>query len=188
MTSKFYPEGSVIWRQGDPCQFVLRILTGKVSIVGGNEEGQHLVLRSASAEEFLGEMSALEGGGHSATLVAATDCRVEVIPVEQFRQRLGRDPELALRLLQQQNMRVRSLSEERLESAYQPIRCRLAIHLLRRFKLEGSSLRCTHESLAQELGTTRESITKSLKQFVVAGAVSLHRGRIQILDPKSLES
>ncbi len=186
MTIRSYPKGSIIWHQGDPSRFVLRILTGTVNIVGQSEDGHDLVLRSAKAKEYLGEMSALEGERHSATLVAGSDCQVELIPADHFRQRLHRDTELALKLLRQQNQRVRTLSETRVESTYKPVKIRLALHLLRRFEQEGSTLRCTHEALARELGTTRESITKSLKQIALSGAVSLHRGRIQLRDPESL--
>lgn len=183
---KRYHQGEVLWHQGDPSRFVVQLLKGQLEIVGTTEEGEELVHRRVEAGEFLGEMSALDGGLHSATVIAACDCEVEIITNEQFQQKLRKEPELAVRLLQQQNERLRLLTERRLETAYSPIRTRLAKLLLRHLKDEPELVR-THEQLGRELGTTRESVTKSLKQLAKEGAVSLHRGRVRLADMSILE-
>lgn len=183
---KRYHQGEVLWHQGDPSRFVVHLLKGQLEIVGTTEEGEELVHRRVEAGEWLGEMSALDGGVHSATVIAARDCEVEVITTEQFAQKLRQEPELAVRLLKQQNDRLRLLTERRLESAYSPIRTRLARLLLRHLEQEPELVR-THEQLGRELGTTRESVTKALKQLAKAGAITLHRGKVRLADLTNLE-
>jgi CRP/FNR family transcriptional regulator len=43
-------------------------------------------------------------------------------------------------------------------------------------------LELTHEAIAKELGTAREIVSRLLKDFERAGAIALHRGRVEIRD------
>ncbi|MDW7658620.1 MAG: helix-turn-helix domain-containing protein, partial [Bacillota bacterium] len=45
----------------------------------------------------------------------------------------------------------------------------------------GKTIRCTHEAIAIELGTAREVVSRLLGDLKNQGAVSLGRGRIDIL-------
>lgn len=66
--------------------------------------------------------------------------------------------------------------------AFQRLDRRLADHLLG----HGDVLRTTHQSLADELGTVREMITRLLRRFEEAGLVRLSRERIVVLDAVGL--
>ena len=59
---------------------------------------------------------------------------------------------------------------------------RLAVLLISR----GTLIETTHSQLANELGSVREVISRILKDFEGKGLIKLERGKIQILDPKSL--
>lgn len=66
---------------------------------------------------------------------------------------------------------------------------RLAQTLLERSQLAGSeTILVTHDTVARDLGTAREVVTRLLKQFQLDGLVTLSRGSIQILDVKHLRS
>jgi CRP/FNR family transcriptional regulator len=66
--------------------------------------------------------------------------------------------------------------------AFQRLDSRLAGFLL----AHGLVLRCTHQALADELGTVREIVTRLLNRFEAAGAVRLGRERIEIVDATAL--
>lgn len=64
---------------------------------------------------------------------------------------------------------------------------RLASVLMERSQLAKSlTLSVTHESIARDLGTAREVVTRLLKQFQLDGLVRLSRGQIEITNPKRL--
>ena len=66
---------------------------------------------------------------------------------------------------------------------------RLAAFLVEEAELEGtSSLRITHEKIANHLGSAREVVTRMLRYFQGEGLVALTRGNIEILDKKALQS
>jgi CRP/FNR family transcriptional regulator len=64
---------------------------------------------------------------------------------------------------------------------------RLAEVLLDRQKKRGVTLRTTHQELAEELGSSREVVSRLLKDWERHGFVELHRGQITILDLQGLE-
>ena len=65
---------------------------------------------------------------------------------------------------------------------------RLASFLLEESTLEGStSLKITHEKIANHMGTAREVVTRMLRYFQGEGMVKLTRGTVEILDEDRLE-
>ena len=65
---------------------------------------------------------------------------------------------------------------------------RLAAFLLEEASIEGSStLKITHETIANHLGSHREVITRMLRYFQNEGMVSLSRGVIEITNTDRLE-
>lgn len=66
---------------------------------------------------------------------------------------------------------------------------RLASFLLEESALEGTtSLRITHETIANHLGTAREVVTRMLRYFQSEGLVKLTRGAVEIVDEEGLEA
>ena len=66
---------------------------------------------------------------------------------------------------------------------------RLAAFLLEESALEEtSSLKITHETIANHLGTAREVVTRMLRYFQSEDMVKLSRGTVTILDEKKLEA
>ena len=66
---------------------------------------------------------------------------------------------------------------------------RLASFLLEESSLEGSSsLKITHEKIANHMGTAREVVTRMLRYFQGEGMVKLTRGTVEIIDEAKLEA
>ena len=64
---------------------------------------------------------------------------------------------------------------------------RLAAFLLEESALEGSTtLKLTHEAIANHLGTAREVVTRMLRHFQSEGMVKLARGTVEIADEEKL--
>ena len=65
---------------------------------------------------------------------------------------------------------------------------RLAQFLLEESALEGSSLKLTHEKIANHMGTAREVVTRMLRYFQSEGMVRLTRGAVEITDARALQA
>jgi CRP/FNR family transcriptional regulator, cyclic AMP receptor protein len=100
------PAGSVLTRIGDPGDEFFVILDGTVSVdVAG---GRPLPLRPGS---FFGEMSLLDGGPRSATVVTDTPVRLLVVNRGDFSVLRREVPELTQTLLVTLSRRVRQAEE-----------------------------------------------------------------------------
>ena len=65
---------------------------------------------------------------------------------------------------------------------------RLAAFLLEESALEGdNTLKLTHETIANHLGTAREVVTRMLRYFQSEGMVKLARGTVEVTDAAALE-
>ena len=65
---------------------------------------------------------------------------------------------------------------------------RLADFLLSEANIEDSdTIKITHETIGNHLGSPREVVTRMLKYFVNEGLISLSRGTIKIIDRGGLE-
>ena len=64
---------------------------------------------------------------------------------------------------------------------------RLAMFLVDEYYKSGTKLKMTHESIAKNLGTAREVVTRMLNRFADEGYITLQRGAITILDANGLE-
>lgn len=106
-----YREGDVLFREGDPGDFVARILEGRVA-VEKDHHGHSVRLGDLGPGEFAGEMGVIERKPRSATVRALTEVAVELIPADAFLERIAAEPETARALLYRLSEKVRTLSEE----------------------------------------------------------------------------
>ena len=81
------------------------------------------------------------------------------------------------------SQRIVQLMELIEELAWDKMRSRLAAMLVER----PDALETTHQRLADELGSVREVISRTLKRFEEKGFVKLGRGQLQILDREGLQ-
>ena len=73
-------------------------------------------------------------------------------------------------------------------AVFDSVGIRLAKHLLNQSQhWNATTVRATHEELANELGSTRVVISRELEHLAKAGAIDIHRGRITIKDREKLQ-
>jgi cAMP-binding proteins - catabolite gene activator and regulatory subunit of cAMP-dependent protein kinases len=106
-----YREGDVLFREGDPGDFVARILEGRVA-VEKDHEGEAIGLGELGPGDFVGEMGVIERKPRSATVRALAEVAVELIPADAFLERIATEPAMARALLFRLSEKVRTLSEE----------------------------------------------------------------------------
>jgi CRP-like cAMP-binding protein len=173
---------AVLFRAGDACPEIQLLLRGRVRLWRLTGGGHVLALRSCSAGELLGQMSALDPDGlHSVNATAEEDTLLLCIPSRLFRAALAREPEAALRLAAVLAQRVRELSDELEAMKFSSIAER-ALRLLCRLATGRRELRVTHQALAEQVGATRENVTRVLGLLRDDGVIALRRGAIEILD------
>jgi CRP-like cAMP-binding protein len=175
--------GEVLWRQGDPSDFVAYLEEGELEVVGSSSEGATLVFTVLKPGEILGEMSCLDGKEHSATVRARFRACVRKLGRHEFLNWLRTDPERMQSLLLKQSERLRRVAG-RLVHSQEPLRVRLASWLLEH---PGETVQVTHQGLAAQLGVHRDSVSRALRQLAGEGLIRLHRGGLEILERDGLQ-
>ncbi|EFH89381.1 Crp/Fnr family transcriptional regulator [Ktedonobacter racemifer] len=103
-----FSAGSTLFSQGDPGVALYVLTQGNVHISqANNPDRAEEVIGNAGVGEVLGEMALLDELPRSATVVAAEDVTVLVLPVWEFRGILRSHPDIALKMLAVLSRRLR---------------------------------------------------------------------------------
>jgi CRP-like cAMP-binding protein len=165
--------------------FILK--EGSVQLYGASEEGGHVPVDMVRLGSSFGEMSLLSQTMNGMSAECIEDCRLCVLPISALEALIGLKPIVALNVVQLLAARL-SRAEERLEmTGYGRVRQRLAALLL---KLAGAGQEVSgrsHQQLAEEIWTARETVTRVLADFKVEGFIHVGRRRIVLTARRSLE-
>lgn len=107
-----FPAGKVLFNYGDPGDSLYVIRSGEVEVFFKDDTGSRIVLDTARAGDVFGELSLLDGGPRTASVVATQDLealRVDRVNLDHF---LKRHPEATLDLLTAMGRRLRATSEK----------------------------------------------------------------------------
>jgi len=166
------PSASTIFREGDAADGVRVLRRGRVKIVMNSEEGRTVLLYIAAPGELLGLSTAISGDVGKISAVTLEPCDLDLIPRDAFLDFLNRheaESRAALEELSAQHSCI--LDAIRRLSLAPSLLANLARFLLGlNCPEEGPQtdtvhLRLTHEEIAQQLGATRESITRSFSKL-----------------------
>src|SRR5215471_14809039 len=67
-------EGEVLFRAGDVGDGCYRIQAGLVKVVVTSQQGEERIISLLGPDAIVGELSMIDGGPHSASVVAIADC------------------------------------------------------------------------------------------------------------------
>jgi CRP/FNR family transcriptional regulator len=184
------PAGTVLVRKGSPCQNFLLLYKGCVRVQRVSESGREMVLCRVGPGDIsvLALMSLADGTTYPAEAIAETEVQGLCMGMPQFKKSLAGSESFRNFVLETMARRLREIFILVGDLAFQGLDNRLANRLRQLFE-EGDtiSLNITHEQLAMELGTTREVISRLLKEIEQKkGCIKLHRGRIELVSPACL--
>ncbi len=185
-----YPAGSMIFTPEDSSTERLFILKeGRVDRYRLTPSGKRLVTRRIAPGEVFGVMGLLGRTMQGNFAEAAVDSVVYLLTRDRVLALLRRQPDFALRVLDNLGNRVRQLEERLVETAYSPAVVRLARFLLDNADpLSGSLPAITHEQIGNTIGAVRQTVTEILGTMRRRGIIVTTGRQIRIVDRKGLES
>jgi CRP-like cAMP-binding protein len=188
MSQRKYSKGQLIYLQDEPTPGLFLLRQGRVQVYRMTSNGKRLELATIQAGTFFGEVPLLNEALHHASAEAVEDVVVGIFSRQHLEQVIREWPVVGLRLIGELSRRI-NLDASRLEElAYQSAPARLAAALLRLHQEDGNQMiTMTHQELGEVTGLLRETVTKMLNEFRVAGLVELHRGRIHLSDVSGLQ-
>ena len=116
MKQKEFNVGDIIIEEGEPSDFVYKILSGEVEILK-ELHGQTIILGVMKPEDFFGEMGVMDGQPRSASVRAKTKVSVSVFEDREFFQLVSEDKPSSYRLITRLCERLRAVSRNLVETA-----------------------------------------------------------------------
>jgi hypothetical protein len=107
--SDFYPEGALLFNQGDTSREVYYVYKGRVDVY---IEGAEKPIGIISEGNILGEMANLLGTPRTATAKAGEDSVIFKIEPEAFRELIGLNHRLSLRIINSLCERLKDMDEK----------------------------------------------------------------------------
>lgn len=181
------PDGTCLFRPGDEGRAFLIVTSGTVRVEQTNSAGRTVVLYRVEAGDscVLTTTCLLSGQPYSGYGYAEGAISAIAISPDQFRSLLSKDPrfqELVFRGFAARVGELTNVIDELLEHRTD---LRLARWLANRRE---SEIHMTQQEIAQEIGTAREVISRTMKSFETRGWIQLSRGTVIIADPSALGS
>lgn len=182
------PAGQVVFHDGDACSVYMLVLTGSVRVQKTAESGREITLYRVEEGQscVLTTSCLLAGERYPAEGITETDVTAVTIPMPQFQRGLAESPGFRTFVFEAYGRRISSLILLVEAVAFGRLDARLAAFVVQRAGHPGAVLATTHQTLAAELGTAREVVSRQLKEFERRGLVTLERGRVVVDDPDGL--
>jgi CRP-like cAMP-binding protein len=190
-----YPAGQIFWSEGDDGDALLVLESGLLRVSRIGENGQEVVLSIIEPPAALGELALLDGAPRSATVTAQRPVMVRLIPRSSVRDLLRREPAAVDGLLKALAGMVRAGNERHARTVGLDVPGRLAAWLLdHATRLDGGrtapdaivSLNRSQGELAAELGTTRSTLNRALKEFEEFRMIAVDGDQVTLLRPDAL--
>jgi len=172
---------------------VMFILTGRARVVHLVDRDEEVTIAMVPAGDALGEISAIDGGTASATIIAEDDCIVAELPTAEFQALLARHGEVALSLLRRWAAIIRDLDDKvGVISVVAPDQ-RIYSELVRLARVEnpGSDRWLipelpSHQELAILSQTSREAVASAIAELASRGIVERRTRALHIRDFRAL--
>lgn len=185
-----YPKGSVILFQDDPGDSLYILRTGRVKVVLIGEDGREVILGVLEPGAHFGELALIDDQPRSAHVIAMQDAHLLILRREDFRRRVDANPSVAWALLCELSRRLRRADEKIGGLVLLDVPGRIARLLLDLSTEAGGALiekALTHQTIAQMIGASRETVSRAMKEFQEAGLIRVERRRIAVANRDALE-
>lgn len=186
-----YPKNSVILFEDDPGDALYVVVTGQVKVVLIGEDGREVILSVLGEGDFFGEMALIDDEPRSAHVIAMEDANLIVLRREDFQKALQDHPRIAVGLLRALSRRLRRADEKIGALVLLDVLGRVA-RLLIELADENDGVtiarRVTHHTIAQMVGSSRETVSRTMRDLVERGLIQVARNQITIRDRAALET
>jgi len=180
--TRTFPKNTVVVREGEGTDSLYIIVSGRVKIYV-SDEGKEVALSESGPGEYFGEM-VLDEGPRTASVMTLEATQFLVVPKEDFREFVKKNPEFSLHLIYKLIKRVRALTNDVKSLALVDVYGRVA-RLLLDLAVERDGVlviegKPTHQEIASRVGASREMVRRILGDLTVGGYIEVGRDRITI--------
>lgn len=191
-----FQKGTRLFTEGQPCNGVHMLCQGRVKLSTCSRSGKVVILRIVEPGELLGLSAVMSDSLYQETAEAVEPCQTNFIRKDDFLRFLGQNAEVSFRAAKQLSNNYHTACHQiRCFGLSNSIADRLA-KLLVELSLTGGRrngngevhvvFSYTHEEIAEMIGTSRETVSRLLKDFKDRKLISLKGANLIVHDVERL--
>ncbi len=182
-STKYFKDGDSIVRQGDVIQFLPIVLNGNVKVFTVENDIQFLLYYILPGEACIYSFAhTLSNDPAEFSAIAETDCKLLMLPKYKVNEWLKKYPNFGSMVISDYQKQYKNLLETTKQIVIYNLDERLLDYLVKRAELaENATLEITHQKIADDLGTSREVITRLLKKLSLNHKVEQIGRKIKVL-------
>ncbi|HOG16995.1 MAG: cAMP receptor protein [Syntrophaceae bacterium PtaU1.Bin231] len=190
-TLRSFRQGETVFVEDEPASGFYILFSGKVKIFKLSPEGKEQILHIIEPGDSFAEITVFEGGKYPANAEALEQSRTVFFPAAALIRKFRSDPYLAMNMMGILSSRLREFAQTIENLSLRGVPERLATYLLHLQGLKNGAdmfdLDIKKGVLANLLGTTGESVSRTLARMSEAGLIEVHGKRITLLKRRPLE-
>ena len=186
-----YSKGSIINRNEDGCVGLLAIRTGQLRVYIVSDSGREVTLFRVDAGEIcvLSVACLLDSIVFDVVIQAATDVTAEIIPAGVVHRLEEENPKVGLFLYKTATEKFSEVMWTMQQILFMKLDSRIAIFLWDEInRLGEDEISVTHDMIANQIGSSREAVTRVMKYFEKEGMLELKRGKVLVRDREALKA
>lgn len=181
---------SVVFFENEEGDFFFTILEGRIKVTILGDDGREVILSLLGPGDFFGEMALLDQEPRSATAIAVEDTELLSLHRTDFQSVLADNRSITTGLIKVLTGRLRRANHQISTLALLDVYGRVARVIVDMAREEGRRLkdgriafrRATHQEIANRIGTTRETVTRMLKDLERQGLIHVE-GKELVVQP-----
>lgn len=181
---KLFPADTVILNINAYIKSIPIVLSGCIKVIKTDDEGKEILLYYIKAGEscIMSFLAGIHNDTSKIKAIVEEDAEVLLIPVNKTSKWIKEFPEWTDFIFALYQKRFEELLEVVNAVAFQKVDTRL-LHLLKQKSslFQSKKISVTHQQLADELGITREAVSRVLKQMENNKLISLGRNKISLM-------
>jgi len=191
-----YPAGAVLFLEEQHPRGVFLLCEGQIKLSINNSEGRTLILRISKPGELLGLMPALTGNPYEVTAETLHPCQVAFVRREDFLRFIGKHPQAYRNIAQELSSCYLAACEQLRTLGLSATAPKKLAKLLLDWPVgeketeqgKHTEFLLTHEEIANFIGTTRETVTRTLSDFRSRRLIALQGSTLMIPNRAALEN
>lgn len=193
--SREFKKNNHVFLQGDPLNNVYFIYEGKVKIYKSDSSGREQIVAILKSGEMFPHVGFFRKGEYPAFAEILEKTKLVVVPIDQFEKVLIDNPHLCIKVFKVLGEKIIDLQdrleEQILNNTYEQI-IKLLVRLADKHGTEYEDGRIllksefTNKDLANMIGTTRETVSRTLTKMKKENLIEVTEIGDMILDPKIL--
>lgn len=169
-----FPKNATVVEEGLPGDYMYVIREGRVKVTKASEDGREKIMNFLESGAFFGDMALLGDETRSASVKTLEASVLLALSRRDFIDLIRQSPDLSLAVIEELANRLRETNEQARSLSFQGVEERTRNLFERIARPDPAADRMltpslTHQQIADMVGTSRETVTRAIKQLKESG-------------------